>query len=269
MVELYGFKSKGGSKRIIRASDQYASENRHFGDFLIILSNMKYKWDVQKYRELVERTTNLDLKKYIDSELDFIIDSVDDSSNKTFIEMGAGYGRAIPKLSTIARNFIAIEINKDMFSGLDEIASKLDNVSTISGDGSFLSNLLNDLDINEPVIMSLQNSLGTSEGDPNKILSEMFQVASNNNGEVIISLFTQEGLKRVGLSIYDSVSGLTGKPDLFKINFGKGDFISQTGYKSHWWRREEIDNIIKMSNGILLNELKEEYFYILHIGFKK
>jgi len=229
---------------------------------------MKYNWDAKRYRELVEGTSNPWLKRYMELGLSFIVDNINNPKAKTFIGVGAGYGRAIPKLSAITRNFIAIEINKDMLIELTETVSQYDNVSVIGGNAENLTSLLNDLDINKPVLLSLQNSLGTPEGDPNKIMSEMFNFAFNNKGEVIISLFIQEGLEKFGLSIYNSVSELTGKPDLYKTDFDNGDLISETGYKSHWWKKEEIDNIIKTSGGKLLNELRESYFHILHIGFE-
>jgi hypothetical protein len=67
--------------------------------------------------------------------------------------------------------------------------------------------------------------------------------------------------------LYDLVCELTGKPDLEKIDFENGNFISNTGYKSHWWKLEERERILKMAGGLLVNEIKTEYFYILHVKY--
>jgi hypothetical protein len=126
--------------------------------------------------------------------------------------------------------------------------------------------LLKDLKVRNPVVLSLQNTLGTPTGDPLKIISEMVKIAQNK-GEFIISLFIQEGLKDYGIPIYSSISGLTGEPDLEKTDFAEGIFISKTGYQSHWWKPEERAKIIKITEGSLIAEIKGKYFCILHIGY--
>lgn len=224
---------------------------------------MEYSWEPNKYIEFVEKTPYLPFQDYMKAELD-IIGKVENSEEKTFIEVGAGYGRIIPQLSKIAKQVIAVEIDKKMFNELKKLAKQYPNVVVIDGDAQNLSALLKDFDIKRPVILSLQNTLGTPTGDPFKILSEMIKVIRKNNGEIIISLLIQESLKEYGMQFYFSAQELVGEPDLEKIDFQKGIFVSKTGYKSHWWRPEERDGLANIVDGAKIAEITGKCFYILH-----
>ncbi|MDD5569082.1 MAG: rRNA adenine N-6-methyltransferase family protein [Candidatus Pacebacteria bacterium] len=226
---------------------------------------MSNDWKVDEYIK-TENTSNPFLQEYTKVELDYITNKIENSKEKTFIDVGAGYGRVIPKLSKIAKKVLAVEIDKQMLYKLKEKALQYQNVSVIEGDAQGLSSSLKDFNTDKPVVLCLQNSLGTPYGDSYRIISEMVKLA-RNNGELIISLFTQEGLKDCGISIYDSISGLTGKPDLEKTDFVNGNFVSKTGYKSHWWKPEEREKILKMVGGFLVAEIKGKCFYILHVKY--
>jgi precorrin-6B methylase 2 len=227
---------------------------------------MEYDWKTDKYIKLVENTSNPFLREYIRAELDYITNKIENSKDKTFIDVGAGYGRVIPELSVIAKKVLAVELDKQMLAELKKRAPQYQNVSIIECDAQELSNNLKDFNIDKPVVLCLQNSLGTPYGDPYKIILEMVKVAQNN-GELIISLFIQEELKDCGISIYSSASELTGEPDLEKTDFINGNFISKTGYRSHWWKPEEREQILKMLGGLLVAEIRGKCFYILHVKY--
>jgi len=197
---------------------------------------MANKWDPPKYIELIEKSSFPPLQEFLNTEL-AVIKGVDNPREKTFIEIGAGYGRVIPQLSEIAKKVIAIELDKEMFNELRERGEKYPNVLVIEGDAQQLFNLLKNLDIQKPVLLSLCNTLGTLVGNSLEILSKMVKVAKDNKGEIIISIYTQESLKEYGIPMYNSTSALSGEPDLEKIDFQKGNFISKTGYQSHYGLR--------------------------------
>lgn len=228
---------------------------------------MGYDWKTDKYFELVENTNNVFLRDYIDIELNYLTHKIDNPNSKTFIDIGAGYGRVVPVLSKIAKKIIAVEIDEQMLNSLYEKSEAYKNCSIIKGDAQKLSDSLKEVNVGTPVIMCLQNSLGTPYGDPYKIISEMVKVAEKNKGELIISLFTQESLKDCGISIYSSIEGLVGEIDLEKTDFTKGDFVSKTGYKSHWWTPLERDEIVKMVGGKVISEVNGKCFYILHVKY--
>lgn len=70
---------------------------------------MGYDWKTDEYIELVEHTTNPFLREYIDAELRYITTGIKDSTKKTFIDVGAGYGRVIPSMAGISNKVLAIE----------------------------------------------------------------------------------------------------------------------------------------------------------------
>lgn len=227
---------------------------------------MKYNWKTDKYIELIEKTSNPFLREYIDSELSYIAHNIENSKEKVFIDVGAGYGRVLPQLSVIAKKIFEVEMDKQMLVELRKRALQYQNVSIIECDAQQLSSSLENFDIRKPVVICLQNSLGTPYGDPYKIISEMIKV-TQNKGELVISLFIQEGLKDYGISIYNSVSELVGEPDLEKIDFAEGIFVSKTGYMAHWWKQEEREKIIKLVGGIVINEIIGKCYYILHVKY--
>jgi len=227
---------------------------------------MSFSWNSDKYIKNVEETSNLLLRDYMDAEID-IVEGVENPKEKTFIDVGAGYGRMVSCLSRIGKKLISVEIDKNLLPELKKRTEKYSNVEIIEGDAQKLSFLLKGRNIENPVLICLQNTYGTPFGDPFKILSEMVKVAEKNNGQIIISLFIQEGLKEYGIPIYYSVKELVGEPDLEKTDFEKGDFISKAGYKSHWWRPEERIKICNIVGGKKVSEITTKYFYLLHVKY--
>ena len=172
------------------------------------------KYTTEKYIKLVENTNDNILQSYMHAEID-VISKVKNSKDKTFVDLGAGYGRVLPILVKIARNVISIEINPNMIIELRKRTEKYKNAIAIEGDIQKLSSFLEDKDIKNPVLLLLQNTLGGIEGDYKKVLSEVKSTAKKYDGEVIISLFRKESLKDWGVrELYTKLREMTGEPDL-------------------------------------------------------
>jgi ubiquinone/menaquinone biosynthesis C-methylase UbiE len=225
------------------------------------------KFTAQQYIKLVENTNDGILQSHMKAEIG-IISQVKDSKTKTFIDLGAGHGRILPDLAKIARNVISIECNPHMLVELKKRTKKYNNASVIEGDMQELAMLLENADIQNPVLLLMQNTLGTIEGDYKKVLSEMKTVAQKYKGEVIISFFRQEALKEWGIKFYSTVKRMVGEPDLEKTDFENGLFVSKTGYTSKWWNASEIEEIKNSFNGKAMKEVLTPNFVIIHIAFK-
>lgn len=230
---------------------------------VFVLKLGMHEWNPQKYIKLVENTRDPVLRNYIDAELD-ICTKIKNPTDKTFIDVGAGYGRVVPLLSRIGKQVMAVEIDRNMLTELKQRAKKSSNVLVVEGNAENLSSLLERMELKKPVLLALQNILGTPIGNPFRILSEMIKVARDNNGEILISLFIQEGLQDHGMPMYSKIKELVGEPDLDNTDFTKGIFVSQTGYRSHWWRPEERSKVAKLVGGTKITELTTDYFYLLH-----
>ena len=223
-------------------------------------------YNYSQYIELIERIDDEILQKHMKKEIE-VIRNVEDSKNKTFIDLGAGYGRVLPLISKIARNVISIDINPDMIIELKKRSEKYDNAKVITEDFSNLEVIVENEDIKNPVLISLQNTIGTVEGNYMDLLSNMKNVAEKYNGEIIISFFRQESLKTWGMDLYPKLKEMLGEPDLDKIDFEKGIMVTKNGYISKWRNVIEIEKIKKYFGGKVINEVITPEFYIFHIKF--
>jgi ubiquinone/menaquinone biosynthesis C-methylase UbiE len=225
------------------------------------------KYTAEQYIKLVENINDDILQTHMKAEMD-IISQVKNSKNKTFIDLGAGHGRILPELVKFARNVISIDFNPDMLVELKRRTKMYDNASVIEGDMQELSGLLEKADVQNPVLLIIQNTLGTIEGDYKKVLSEMKVVAQRHKGEVIISLFRQEALRDWGIKLYSTIKEMVGEPDLERTDFEKGLFVSKTGYISKWWTFAEIKEIKDFFGGKILKEVLTPNFAIIHISLR-
>ena len=219
-----------------------------------------------KYEDLFENWDDPVMFDHAKDE-EIVISQIYSSKEKTFIDLGAGYGRVLPILAKAAKNVISIEIDNDMFFELEKRAKKYNNVKVIHGDITKLHHLIVRENVKNPVLLILQNTLGTIEGDWNKVLSEMKNVAKKYHGEIILSLYRQQALEKWGLMTYWHGVEMNGEPNLKKTDFVNGQFESKTGYISKWWTDREINNIKKCFNGKVLNEKKAFEYTIIHIKY--
>ncbi len=222
-------------------------------------------YTAEKYRQLIGGTTDEGLKAYMKREFDFI-DGIAAKYVKTFVDLGAGYGRVVPFLAERTRNVIPIELNKDMFRELERVCSQNENCTPTFGDMHNLRELLSGKDVEQPVFLILQNTLAVIS-NPEAFLVELASICRERKGEVIISLLRQEALQNWGVDMYRSLQEMVGEPDLSKTNFEKGLFISKTGYISKWWSQPEITRIKKIMGGEVVNEEISGNYQIIHMKF--
>ena len=117
-----------------------------------------------------------------------------------------------------------------------------------------------------PVLVCLQNSIGTWEGDYKKAIEEMGKVAKEKHGEVIISAWRGELFKDYAVKIYSAISFI-GEPDLERTNFDRGIYVGKSGYKVYWWSPEQREEILRMLGGRKVNEVLGTPFFILHVAY--
>src|SRR3989344_7385919 len=154
-----------------------------------------------------------------------------------------------------------------MFAGLKEKAREYSGIILIQGNANNLSELLREQEVFSPVVMCLQNSLGTWQGNASEAIAQMRKAAEENHGEVIISLLHQEALKDKGVKMYKSLEEMVGEIDLDQTDFEKGIFRSKTGYLSHWRTKEEREAIRQSLGGKLVALVEHPGFSILHVAY--
>ena len=58
-----------------------------------------YNWSVPEYIRLVENSQNPTIKEFEQVELDYLLNKIANPQNKTFIDVGAGYGRVLANIA--------------------------------------------------------------------------------------------------------------------------------------------------------------------------
>ncbi len=222
---------------------------------------------IEQYIKLMEHSRNKTLQSYMASEKK-VVSHVKNAKDRTFIDLGSGYGRVLPLISALGKNVISIELSPKLFIELNKRSKELGNCEALLGDITNLSTMLQGKTIVNPVILLLLNTLGIiqgADGAYQKVLAEMKSLAQKQGGSVILSLFCQEGLKKFGLKVYSSLKNMVGPVDLNRTDFDKGLFISRTGYISKWWTKEERDSIRSFFGGTVIEEIQNDNFDIIHI----
>jgi SAM-dependent methyltransferase len=221
-------------------------------------------YSAEKYKELVADIEDETLQRFMSDEQKFVA-GIEDAKSRTFIDLGAGYGRVEPFLSRIAKNVIGIEINPDMYPGLERTAVGLENVATIKGDFSMLHDLLPSK-LERPVFLLLQNTLGTLEATtPTQVLRAVANEARKNNGDLVMGLFRQPGLKRWGLDMYAKIINMVGRVDKDKTDLEAGYFITDKGYISKWWTDNDMSKF--RAAGQVVKEFDNKDYAFLQITF--
>lgn len=214
------------------------------------------------YKELVEEIDDEILQRFMEDEKSFIA-GITNIKYHTVVDLGAGYGRVVPYLSGISKDVIAIEINPDMHSELNNRASSSSNVTAIQGNFLKLTDIL-PKSVTEPIFLILQNSLGTIEGgDYKDTLASVIKAAQLHNGQLVLSLLKQPSLASWGVNMYAKIKEMVGEVDMSKSNFDKGIFVSTTGYTSKWWTDEEIAQFRKL--GAVVREQQAPAYQFLQI----
>ena len=223
---------------------------------------MTHNWDPKKYAELVEGNLDATFRKYMQDEIRAIL-NVENRHQRTFVDIGAGYGRILPYLES-AGKVIAVEMDADMFRELERRATMYGNAIAIQGDAKNLDELLQQQRLVNPVVMILQNTLGTVTGDWRNLLFQAVAVAKANRGDILLSIFCQEALADWGIDFYRSLEEMVGEIDNELTQTDAGIFVSKTGYVSKWWTAGEREELRKMIGGKMLQEIGTGAYKLFH-----
>jgi len=226
-----------------------------------------FAWNTRKYIDLVENGTDEGLQQYQKAEIDYLTSKVESPQDKTFVDVGAGYGRILPQLSGTAKRVIAVELDENLSESLSKRVKSYPNCEVVIGDANQLSTLLAESDITKPVLVSVQNCLGPWVGDRYQAIDEMRKIAEPRRGEVIISLFCRESMKEWGLPMYQSISGLLGEYDPDSSDLEKGIYRTKTGYESYWFSKDEREAIKGRLGGQIAGEIVDPKFHIIHVTY--
>ena|SRR3989344_4033339 len=189
---------------------------------------MMRKFEAHKYKRLFEDWDDPVIRKHESDEIR-LITSIKNSNKRTFVDLGAGYGRIIPYIARKSLNVITIEINPSMFYELKKRSLQYDNVKAMFGDITKLDSLIGGEKVVLPVFMLLENTLGTIEGNYKKVLGKIKKEVIKSKGDVVLSLYRQQAPRNWGIMTYWHGVEMNGEPDMERTDFRKGLFVSKTG----------------------------------------
>jgi predicted RNA methylase len=193
--------------------------------------------------------------------------AIDDLSQKTVLDLGAGYGRLIQVLSG-AKGLYCIEIDPDLVRILEIKTKQYQNVHAVQLNFIEIDQYcLNSIADENLLAVAAQNTFGTIyEANLDSFLQALLRLKSSRKSvELIATFFKKEALSNLGIKLYTQISSLTGLPNLEKTNFEEGCFHSITGYFSKWWSDSEIDAIVGKLNGEVLRSTETIFFKTVHI----
>jgi SAM-dependent methyltransferase len=193
--------------------------------------------------------------------------SMPNLSNRTVLEAGAGYGRVLPTVARGAKQVLAVELDDGMYAMLEKHAGAYPNVTPINGDYTQLDELVAGMDLARPVILSLQNTLGTTMGSWLEGARAMRHVAEKGRGDVVASVLNAEAFACFGIELYGRLIEFTGAIDEAKTDFHSGRFVSVDGYVSQWFTPEMRQQLLKTLGGTLETEVRAALFTILHVCY--
>ncbi len=220
-------------------------------------------YEAESYEELVENIQDETLQRFMDDEAVFL-EGVADAQDRTFVDLGAGYGRALPAIARVAHDVVAIEINPEMYKELERRASVQPQVTAIQGDFLKLGEILPE-GVQNPAFLILQNSLGTIEGgDYKDVMRVVVDEAVKRHGHLILSLLRQPALKTWGVSMYGKLRKMVGAVDLNRSDFEEGLLVTDTGYTSKWWTDDDIANFRQL--GEVVREQKADEYVLLEVA---
>lgn len=227
-------------------------------------NNLKYT----HYTKDSYKTQNIAwFQKYIADELWFIKTSV--SANQDVIYIWAWNGRLIPELADICHHCYAIEINPSMYTGLEEIANQYDNVTPIHWDAMQLQDIVTTYEIQNPVLLIAQNTLGTIEWNREELLNEMRIYATKCGAQIILSFLDCSSLKGRGIELYTASKEMVWEIDHRRSNLDWWLFVSQSWYVSKRRTKQEIKNIVDtyLHWGKIVRNYSTDRYNLVDISF--
>lgn len=221
-------------------------------------------FQTEEYIRLVENIDDDRFERYMEAEAEFLRETPG-AGERTFVDLGAGYGRVLSIIAAIARNIVSIEINPGL---TDELVKRGENfkAEVIVGDMLGLPKLIEGKNMVDPVFLILQNTLGTIEGGNYRdVLTVCGRVMRGEEGSAIVSVLREGVFADWGISFYQKISEMVGEPDLEKCDPEHGRLVTKTGYTSKWWSDTEIEEMKSLIGGDTVREIARPEFWIFEV----
>lgn len=176
------------------------------------------------------------VKKYLDAELNFVLDRIGPSG--LVLELGCGYGRIIPELAKKARFVVGIDTSISSLKYGRKLIRSTSNCLLIQMDATQLSFLDRTFD----VVVCIQNGISAFHVDQEHLIRESIRVAKQG-GTILFSSYSDKFWKyRLEWFKRQSEERLVGKIDFDKT--GDGVIVCKDGFTASTIGRERFLELI-------------------------
>ncbi len=164
------------------------------------------------------------VKRYLEAEIEFVLDKVDASS--VVLELGCGYGRVLQRLAAKARTVVGIDTSseslalaqKRMGDTAEYRLAQMNAVELGFGDGQF------------DVVVCIQNGISAFKVDQRELIREAMRV-TRPGGRALFSSYA-EGFWQERLEWFEmqAARGLVGEIDYAET--GDGVIVGKDGFRA-------------------------------------
>lgn len=175
------------------------------------------------------------VRKYLDAEVEFVVERVEGSD--LVLELGCGYGRAIPRLCSVAGFVVGMDSAREsLLLGLD-LYRDLKNFSFVCmdavdqgfGPGTF------------DAVVCIQNGISAFHVDHRRLIEESLRIA-RNGGLLLFSSYSEKFWDaRLDWFERQSEAGLLGEIDRKKT--GDGNIVCTDGFTATTFDADRFTNL--------------------------
>ncbi|MEK6837461.1 MAG: class I SAM-dependent methyltransferase [Nanoarchaeota archaeon] len=231
---------------------------------------LKFEWNALNYLTHVEWASKPWFKRYQDTETGYL-QTLRDLPLRNVIDAGAGSGRIFREVAPRVKSLVAVDLADNMLDALRAHAKAYSNIIVVKGDYTRLDDVLRKESLlsktDNPLVVCLQNSLGTTKGSMWKAVSEFRKVAEPRDGDIVVSVFNSEALEEYGLPLYKELEGMVGPVDSERTDTNAGVFASKTGYFSQWFTPQLRAELKEKLDGTVLTEIRAPQFTVIHVTY--
>jgi ubiquinone/menaquinone biosynthesis C-methylase UbiE len=175
------------------------------------------------------------VQQYLRAEIDFVRDKI--NPGDIVLDMGCGYGRAIPPLARKAGRVVGIDISLSSLRFGNPSLQNIDNCLLVAMDASRMALIKEAFD----AVICLQNGISAFHIDPLRLIEEGLRVVKEN-GRFFISTYSEKFWEvRLNWFQLQAAEGLVGEIDWEKTS--NGVIVCRDGFRATTFSEKQFRDL--------------------------
>ncbi len=172
------------------------------------------------------------IRQYLDAEVSHVLERI--RPGDTVLELGCGYGRAIPRLASRAGLVIGIDTSPASLDLAQEMLGPISNCRLLNMDAVALAFRDHAFDL----VVCIQNGISAFHVDPKHLIGESLRV-TRPGGKVLLATYSDKFWEhRLKWFEIQSEAGLLGELDLART--GNGVIACKDGFTGRAFSRAQL-----------------------------